>query len=157
MADQFAQYVADLRQSLIDERILDGQFLELERYVANTPGRLEEICAVYFRHAVKFTDLMVSRLQGPPYNSLSIDWILDRYREKTSIFGATRVTHQIDCMRKNVKDGNFESCKIAFEHIKWESEVLQLKVENYLKVKNQDPPIEIEDQPDYGDMNSDSE
>ncbi|KAF3623598.1 hypothetical protein FXO37_31786 [Capsicum annuum] len=137
MADQFAQYVADLRQSLIDERILDGQFLELERYVADTPGRLEEICAVYFRHAVKFSDLMVPRLQGPPYNSLSIDWILDRYRGKTSI--------------------NVSSCKIAFEHIKWESEVLQLKVENYLKVKNQGPPIEIEDQPDYGDMNSDSE
>ncbi|KAM3216036.1 hypothetical protein BC332_34768 [Capsicum chinense] len=144
MANQFAQYVANLRQALFDEQILnDEQFTELERYAADTPGRLEEICVGFFGHIVKFTDFMVLELQGPPYDSLSIDWLLDQFRGKTSVFGATRVTHQIDCMRNNLKDRNFEACKIAFEHIKLECQVLQLKLENYLKVKNQGPPAEI--------------
>ncbi|KAF3623602.1 RAB GTPase B1C [Capsicum annuum] len=126
---------ADVRiKDLEFEQILnDEQFTELERYAADTPGRLEEICVGFFGHIVKFTDFMVLELQGPPYDSLSIDWLLDQFRGKTSVFGATRVTHQIDCMRNNLKDRNFEACKIAFEHIKLECQVLQLKLENYLK------------------------
>ncbi|PHT70809.1 hypothetical protein T459_25913 [Capsicum annuum] len=48
-------------------------------------------------------------------------------------------------------------CKIAFENTKQESEVSQLKLENYLKVKNQGSPTEIEDRPEYSNMNSDIE
>lgn len=46
----------------------------------------------------------------------------------------------------------FNHANLCFEHIKQESEALQLKLENYLKVKNQGASTEIENQAKYGDV-----
>nr|XP_016490291.1 PREDICTED: pseudo histidine-containing phosphotransfer protein 2-like isoform X2 [Nicotiana tabacum] len=134
MASDFARYIANLRQSLFDEKLLDRHFLQLERLETNNEGYLEDVCADYFKDAAKFVGLMVPELMG-----------------------AIQVTHQIDCMREHLKRGDFEACKIALERIKQENEFLQFKLDNYFKLRKQAPPAEIEDQPEYGYMDTDSE
>ncbi|OIT26088.1 PREDICTED: histidine-containing phosphotransfer protein 4-like [Nicotiana attenuata] len=157
MASDFARFIANLRQSLFDEKLLDQQFLQLERLESNNEGYLEDVCADYFKDAAKFVDLMVPELQGPPYDAHSIESLLHRFKGMAIGMGAIKVTHQIDCMREHLKRGDFEVCKIAFERIKQENEFLQFRLDNYFKLRKQAPPAEIEDQPEYGYMDTDSE
>ncbi|MCD7464832.1 hypothetical protein HAX54_053484 [Datura stramonium] len=157
MADHFARYIASLRQALFDEKIVNFRFLELDMFETANPRFLEDICARYFTDVAEVFDLMVHELQGPPYNSPLIESLLNRLSARTFIFGAVKVTHQIDLMRSSLRRGDFEACKNAFEGIIREKEFLQNKLDNYLKARKQGPPDEIEDQPEYEDMDTDSE
>lgn len=83
-------------------------------YATFTSGILYGICVALFGHILKFIVLLVLELKETPYNSLSIDWLLTAFREYNIEFGSARVSDQIDCMRKNLKDGSFEACKFKF-------------------------------------------
>ncbi|KAJ8528264.1 hypothetical protein K7X08_021956 [Anisodus acutangulus] len=117
-------------------KILDEQCLEYEKFASTNEAFLEEICADFFRVAEFFSSMMPV-LRGPTYNVREIKGLLNRF----SCF-ATK---------------NSNRCRVAFEGIKRESELLQSRPENYFKTRKQGPPAEIEDQPEYGYMDSDSE
>ncbi|XP_059274544.1 pseudo histidine-containing phosphotransfer protein 2-like isoform X2 [Lycium ferocissimum] len=134
MASDFARYIAHLRQSLFDEQLLDEQFHKFEKFETTNEGFLEEICDEYFQESSEFLVLVVPKL-----------------------FGAVKVTHQINIMKDCLKRGDFEASKAAFEAIKRENELLQSRLESYFKTRKQGPPAEIEDRPEYGYMDSDSE
>ncbi|XP_059274542.1 pseudo histidine-containing phosphotransfer protein 5-like [Lycium ferocissimum] len=157
MASNFARYIANLRQSLFDEQILGERFLEYEKFETTTEGFLEDICVDYFRQVAKFKGLMVPQLQGPPYNVPEIERLLNGFNHFSTLFGAVKVTHQINIMKDCLKHGDFEASKVTFEGIKRECEILQSRLENYFKTRKQGPPAEIEDKPEYGYMDSDSE
>ncbi|KAK4344281.1 hypothetical protein RND71_037375 [Anisodus tanguticus] len=175
MASDFARYIANLRQSLFDEQILDGRFVQLELLENDSEGFLEDACAEYFRDAAKILGLMVAELERPPYHIPTVESLFSRFKRSTTSvilflywlvtesalcacsIGAAKVTHQINCMKQNWKGGDFRACMIAFEIIKRENEHLQFRLENYLKLRKQGPPVEIEDRPEYGYIDSDSE
>ncbi|KAJ8527966.1 hypothetical protein K7X08_015417 [Anisodus acutangulus] len=157
MASDFARYIANLRQSLFDEQILDGRFVQLELLENDSEGFLEDACAEYFRDAAKILGLMVAELERPPYHIPTVESLFSRFKRSTTSIGAAKVTHQINRMKQNWKGGDFRACMIAFERIKRENEHLQFRLENYLKLRKQGPPVEIEDRPEYGYMDSDSE
>lgn len=44
------------------QKLLDRQFLQLERLESNNEGYLEDVCADYFKDAAKFVGLIVPEL-----------------------------------------------------------------------------------------------
>ncbi|XP_059274543.1 pseudo histidine-containing phosphotransfer protein 2-like isoform X1 [Lycium ferocissimum] len=157
MASDFARYIAHLRQSLFDEQLLDEQFHKFEKFETTNEGFLEEICDEYFQESSEFLVLVVPKLQGLPYNVPEIERLFNRFNSFVTGFGAVKVTHQINIMKDCLKRGDFEASKAAFEAIKRENELLQSRLESYFKTRKQGPPAEIEDRPEYGYMDSDSE
>lgn len=77
-----------------------------------------------------------------------IEWLLTLLKKKTVDSRAARVIDEFDCIRNNVKDGNFKACEKCFWTYQTRNEVLELKLENYLMVQNLGPPPKIEDQPE---------
>ncbi|KAK4343418.1 hypothetical protein RND71_036512 [Anisodus tanguticus] len=129
MASDFSRYIANLRQSLFDEQIL-----EYEKFATTNEGFLEEICADFFRVVAEFFSSMMPELRGPTYNVREIKGLLNRFSCFATSFGAVKVTHHINIMKECIKHGDFEACRVAFEGIKRESELMQSRLEIYFKV-----------------------
>ncbi|XP_060209840.1 pseudo histidine-containing phosphotransfer protein 2-like isoform X2 [Lycium barbarum] len=157
MASDFARYIAKLRQLLFDEEILNRRFVELEWLENDAEGFLEDVYGEYFRDAAKILRLMGAEMKQRPYHIPEIKRLLNRFKKKTISIGAVKVKHQINCMWQNLKRGDFEALTSVFEGIKRENELVQFRLESYFKVRKQGPPAEIEDRPEYGYMDTDSE
>ncbi|XP_018725918.2 histidine-containing phosphotransfer protein 4 [Eucalyptus grandis] len=134
MAD-LHQQLTTMRQSLLDEELLDEQFVQLEELEAEgNPNFVVEVFSLYFRDSTKTLESVGQMLEKTPVEFDKVDRALHMLKGNSASVGAYKVVTEVNRMRDLIEEKNPESCNATYEQLKKEHDVLKGKMEAYLQL-----------------------
>ncbi|KAJ8758709.1 hypothetical protein K2173_000430 [Erythroxylum novogranatense] len=129
------QQISTLRQSLLDEGILDQRFTQLENLeTKDNPDFVEDIFDLYFRDSTRYIASIEQSLQQTPVDSFKLDKTLYRLKGSSASVGAIKIKREVNQMRAYCEEGNLDRAKESFELLKLEHSTFRDKLEPYLEV-----------------------
>ncbi|GMY36105.1 histidine-containing phosphotransfer protein 4-like [Fagus crenata] len=109
-SNHLRQQIANMRQSLFVEELLDYQFLQLEQLEDNeNPNFLEEIIALYFSESPKLIAILDQALEEF-VNYAELDKYFHQLKGSSASIGANKVTKEIDLALRCLRGGDMEGC-----------------------------------------------
>ncbi|KAB1214827.1 Histidine-containing phosphotransfer protein 4 [Morella rubra] len=136
--DALRQQIATMRQSLIDEEILDCQFIQLEQLQdSESPNFVEETITVYLNDSPRLIAAIEHGLEAPVLDYPKLDTSLHRFKSSSSSIGANKVKIEINKALQCCWDHDKEGCRAAVHRIKEEHSNLRSRVEAYFEVIQQ--------------------
>ncbi|KAH9741053.1 histidine-containing phosphotransfer protein 5 [Citrus sinensis] len=109
------QQIATMRQSFLDEEILNDQFIQLESMATeDDPAFAEDTVSLYFQETTK----IIATLEE-------------------EFIGASKVLIEVNKARACCDNGNIEGGKAALEKVKVEQETLKAKLDSYFQLVKQ--------------------
>ncbi|XP_030465177.1 histidine-containing phosphotransfer protein 4-like [Syzygium oleosum] len=143
------QQLATMRQLLLDEELLDEQFIQLEELEAEgNPNFVEEVFSLYFRDSTKTLESVGQMLKKTPVEFDKVDRALHMLKGNSASVGANKVVNEVNRMRGLIEENSFESCNATYEQLKKEHDELKGKMEAYLQLLKQ---VEAAEKPRQGD------
>ncbi|KAK8516930.1 hypothetical protein V6N12_032130 [Hibiscus sabdariffa] len=122
--ESLRQQIAEMRQSLFDEEILDKQFYQLELLEKRgNPNFVEEVLTIYFRESTTLLQTIEQAMETEPIEPVKVDRML--YKLK----------------------GSSAKAKAAFRELRNEHGNLRAKLELYFQQLRQACPAETASRP----------
>ncbi|KAF7851159.1 hypothetical protein BT93_L4420 [Corymbia citriodora subsp. variegata] len=152
------EQLTTLRRSLLDEELLDEQFIQLEELeVEGNPNFVEEVFTLYFRDSTKTLESVGQMLEKTPVEFDKVDRALHMLKGNSASVGASKVVNEVNRMRDLIEENHVESCNATYEQLKKEHDVLKEKMEAYLQLLKEAEAAEKACQGDDEDPVSDVE
>ncbi|XP_021277507.1 pseudo histidine-containing phosphotransfer protein 2-like [Herrania umbratica] len=137
------EQIAAMRQSFLDEEILDTQFIQLEELSdKDEPSIAEEVVTLYFRETTELLPNLEEDMKATPIDFPKLDRILHRLKGNSASIGASKVRNEINKTMALLEEGNVEGAKAAFEQVRKEHDTLKAKLETYFQQLRQAGPVD---------------
>ncbi|GAY41450.1 histidine-containing phosphotransfer protein 2 [Citrus sinensis] len=134
------QQIASMRQHLLDEEILDEQFVELEGLALASdedPNFVEVTINVYFEESNELLPMIEDLLGKNPIEGSEMERILHRFKGSCASVGANKVKNEVNVVIACCRNGDIEGAKAAFEQVKTEQGNLKAKLDSYFELVKQ--------------------
>ncbi|EXB59765.1 Histidine-containing phosphotransfer protein 4 [Morus notabilis] len=142
------QQIADMRQSLFDEEMLDRHYRTVEELSdKDHPNFAEEVMTMYFRDSTKLIAIFENALENAPFNFIVLDKYLHQLKGSSASIGAKKVWEKINEMRDCLRERDIEGTRTVLQQLKKEHDNLRGRIEPYFRMLRQVGPSEIAQRP----------
>ncbi|XP_043807697.1 pseudo histidine-containing phosphotransfer protein 2-like [Manihot esculenta] len=133
------QQIANMRQSLFDEGIVDSFFVRLERLQSpNNPYFIENIISKSCASSTVNINNIEQHLNNDPVSFIEVERLIIKLMGSLSIVGVQKVKEKVNEMLINCRENNIEGCKATLEELKLEFGSVKEKLEPYVGVQMQE-------------------
>ncbi|KAL5572556.1 hypothetical protein UlMin_022153 [Ulmus minor] len=145
--DVLRQQIATMRQSLLDEEILNNFYVTVEVLDKGNPSFAEEVMNIFLRDSTKMIATIEESIEVSPIDVEKVKLILHRLLSGASSLGVNKVEIEVRKMMECVRAGDFERAKNVFQNLKTEHETLRSRVEPYFQLQRQVGPVGTAERP----------
>ncbi|KAK9220898.1 hypothetical protein WN944_009322 [Citrus x changshan-huyou] len=132
------QQIATMRQSFLDEEILNDQFIQLESMATeDDPAFAEDTVNLYFQETTKIIATLEEEFVKDPIDYNALEKCLHDFKGLCVSIGASKVLIEVNKARACCDNGNIEGGKAALEKVKVEQETLKAKLDSYFQLVKQ--------------------
>ncbi|GMN50622.1 hypothetical protein TIFTF001_019777 [Ficus carica] len=151
MESDLCQQIANMRQSLLDEEMLDHHYKTLEMLSdKNHPNFAEEVVTMYFADYTKLLVSIEQTLDKLPHNFVVLDKYLHKLKGSSGSIGAKQIWATINEMRDRLNERDIEGSKTVLEQLKKDHDNLRGRIEPYFQMLRQVRSSETAQQPKQG-------
>ncbi|EXB59764.1 Histidine-containing phosphotransfer protein 4 [Morus notabilis] len=135
--DPLREQLAIMRNSLLDEKMLDIHFrlletLELEN--KEKPNFVEDTMNMYFESSAEKIAIFEDALENPPSDFSDLKRHIYQFKGSSGSVGAIKVMNEVVRLIECIDKGDIEGAKIVVQHIKKERDTLEGRLEPYFQV-----------------------
>ncbi|KAM6583271.1 hypothetical protein CsatB_010273 [Cannabis sativa] len=144
------QQIANMRQSLFDEKMLDEHYLIVEQLEdKNNPNFAEDIMAIFNQDSTQLIANLEQALEKekPHHDFIVMEKQLYQLAGSSASVGANQVSIEVDNMRKCTREHDIERMKTTLQQVKKEHEKLRGRIEPYFQLLRQVGPVETAQRP----------